>query len=109
MPRPLAIRRDIRDKFEAAESPVQQQLLTVKSTLGLPVTLEIHWSLLWPDLEANSTEKADFVPYIIAYASSLLDLLNAKLEDESTPWADEFLELLTKPQCLRISIQVREV
>lgn len=100
------MRRDIRDKFDAVDTPIQQLISALKSTLGLPVRLDIDWLMLWTEHESRFADKAAFVPYILPYVFALLGALNAKLEDEDSPWTDEFLERLKKPQNLRLGLQV---
>lgn len=106
MPRPLVVRRDIRDKFDAPDTPIQQLLLTLKSALGIPVRLDINWLLLWSDHESRFADKAAFVPYIIPYVFALLGALNVKLEEDESSWTEELLEVLKHSQNLRLGLQV---
>lgn len=106
---PLVVKRDVRDKFDAADTQVQQHVLALKDTLGLPVHLEVNWSFLWSEFEQRSVDKAAFVPYIVPYVDTLLDALMEKLEEDTSPWTEKFLELLTECQGLRIDLQVQLV
>lgn len=106
LPRPLIVKRDVRDKFDANDSPIQQQLVTLKETLGLPVRLDVNWSLLWAEYERGSVDKAAFVPYIIPHVDALLSALSEKLDEDNSSWTDKFLELLTQSQELRLDLQV---
>lgn len=100
------IKRDVRDKFDAADTQIQRQLRTLKDSLGLPVHLDVDWSLLWAENE-QTIDKTAFVPYIIPYVDTLLDALIEKLKEETSSWTEKFLELLTECHGLRLDLQVR--
>lgn len=101
------MKRDVRDKFDSADSQIQQQLSSLRDTLGLSVGLDVYWSILWAEYEQSFVDKSTFVPYVVSHVVVLLDALNTKLDEDASSWADELLEHISQRQKLRLSLQVR--
>ena len=106
--RPLKIRTDIRDHFEAPTCVVQQAFKTLESIIGLKVSCNPEWDMLWTELEPKFPDKATFVPNITGVIAAWCEVLGARLEDDKfTGWTEDLLAKLETVRSVKVHVQVR--
>ncbi|RMZ86777.1 hypothetical protein DV736_g5995, partial [Chaetothyriales sp. CBS 134916] len=104
--RPTVIRRDVRDKFDSTEGPLQERLKYLKDTIGYPVRFIIDWALLWNECEPNFADKSTFVPNVLSQLTSFCDALASQVNDESSSWTEQLLEKIESVREIRVNVQV---
>jgi hypothetical protein len=105
--RPLRLRKDIRDKWDKDDSPLQVQFVALQAILGLQATIQVDWEDLWAALEAGYPDKDVFVSSISSIVKMFMDCLMVKLEDsENEAWTEKFLEEVMTDGRLLIAIGV---
>jgi hypothetical protein len=100
------IRRDIRDKFDSANSAVQQKQKSLKDVIGYAVDCVVDWAMLWTECASHFEDKSTFVPYITSAITAFCDDLMTKLEDEDSPWTEQLLEKIEQAQAVKMIVQV---
>ena len=105
--RPLKIRTDIRDQFEAPTCAVQNAFKTLEGIIGLKVSCNLEWDMLWTELEPKFLDRATFVPNVAGVIAAWCETLGTRLEDDR--FTDETEDLLGKVESVRsvkIHVQV---
>ncbi|MCJ1247058.1 hypothetical protein MMC30_004269 [Trapelia coarctata] len=92
---PLQFRVAIRDSWENADSPIQKALKELGDEIGIPISIQFQWPMLWDQLGKHFPDKSIFVPTINSLISAWQQALKAKLDEEDdTDWSEEFLEAI---------------
>ena len=104
----MKIKVGVRDLWDSSESEVKKEFASVKSVLGLDVSAEPQWQLLWTELKDNFKEQDQFVPNIAgataAWARALKNICDM---DENEEWVDELLERCKSAgSMLRLELEV---
>ena len=75
--------------------------------IGIPVSIQFQWPMLWAQLEKRFPDKTVFVPAINSLISAWQQALKAKLEEEDdTAWSDQFLEAIMGQSSLTVRVEV---
>lgn len=105
--RPLKIRTDIRDQFEAPTCAVQKAFKTLEGIIGLKVSCNLEWEMLWTELEPRFPDKATFVPNVAGVIAAWCEALGARLEDDRfANWTEDLLGKLESVRSVKIHVQV---
>jgi hypothetical protein len=108
--RPLKVRVDIRDLWDAPGAAVGKSVDSLYKTLGHKIIPEVEWPALWTDLADRFPEKEGFVPAVVAASTAWYERLLARLENSVySKWTDELLETLSeasKRRAPKLHIQV---
>jgi hypothetical protein len=105
----LKVKVNVRDLWDSPESEVKKEFASLKSVLGLDVSAEPQWQLLWTELKAHFKEPEQFVPNIAsataAWARALKNICDM---DENEDWVEELLERVKSAgSMLRLELEVR--
>ena len=79
----------------------------LSDVIGIPVTIQWEWSMIWSQLENFFPDKTIFVPTINSIISVWQSSLQTKLEDKDEEgWSDKFLEEVKGKQALVVRPEV---
>lgn len=103
----MKIRSDIRDHFEAPTCVLQNAFKTLESIVGLKVSCNPEWNMLWAELEPKFPDKNIFVPNITGVIAAWCEVLGARLEDDKvTEWTEDLIGKLESVRSVKIHVQV---
>lgn len=105
--RPLKIRSDVRDEFEAPTCAVQKAFKTLEGIVGLKVSCNLEWDMLWTELEPKFPDKGTFVPNVAGVISAWCEALGARLEDDKfAEWTEDLVGKLESGRSIKLNVQV---
>ena len=105
--RPLQFRVAIRDSWENAESPIQKALKELGDEIGIPISIQLQWPMLWDQLGKHFPDKSVFVPTVTDLVSAWRQVMKTKLDEEDdTAWSEEFLEAIKGQSSLVVRVEV---
>ena len=105
--RPLRIRSDIRDQFQAPTCAIQKSFKTLEGVVGLKVSCNLEWEMLWTELKPKFPDKATFVPSIATVISAWCDVLSTRLEDvKFAEWTEELIGKLESVRSIKLNMHV---
>ena len=86
---------------------MQKAMKELSDIIGIPVTIQWEWSMIWSQLENSFPDKTIFVPTMNSVISAWQSSLKTKLEDEHDEgWSDRFLEEVKGQQALVVRPEV---
>jgi len=95
--RPLKIRADIRDLWISPNSPLQELISLLTSTLGHKIEAQVQWSSLYNALKSVYEEKSKFVPAVAQVTIAFYGRLLSRIENEAnSEWTEQLLTEMAK-------------
>ena len=86
---------------------MEKAVKELSDVIGIPVTIQWEWSMIWSQLENFFPDKTIFVPTINSIISVWQSSLQTKLEDKDEEgWSDRFLEEVKGKQALVVRPEV---
>ena len=84
---------DLRDLWERADCPPQKSIADLRDLLGLPVTIQVDFTILWSEIQKYYPDQSTFVPSITAVVKAWTDCLARRLADDANAtWTEQLLE-----------------
>lgn len=84
---------DLREIWEKADSPPQKSIAALRDLLGLPVAIQLDFTILWSELQKYYPDQNTFVPSITAVVETWTDCLARRLADDANAaWTEQLLE-----------------
>ena len=106
--RPIKIRVDIRDHFEAPACAVQKEFKALEDVVGLKVKCNLEWDMLWAELNTSFPDKATFVPNVTGVIAAWCNVLANRLEDDKfTSWTEDLVGKVEAAGAVKLQVQVR--
>lgn len=108
MSRPIKIRRDLRDRWETADSPAQKSIAQLKDVLGLQVRVDFEVQMLWAELQKFFPDTETFIPTVAGVIQDWMECVRQRLEDDANAdWTETFLEYVGSGRGgLKLTVQV---
>ena len=105
---PLQIKVDIRDQFNAPTCAVKKAFGTLEDIIGLKISCNIEWDLLWNALEASFPDKTIFVPNVAGVLEAWCNVLSTRLEDDKfEAWTEDLINKIESTGAVKLIVQVR--
>jgi len=99
---------DIRDQFESPTCAVRKSIETLEGVIGLKVTCNPEWDMLWAELATSFPDKGTFIPSITGVIMAWCNVLATRLEDDKfASWTEDFLSKLESAGQVKLQVQVR--
>ena len=94
---PLKIRMDIRDLWNHTQSPLQQAITNLTTTLGHKIVPQVQWPNVWEETKQAMPDPADFIPAMVTYTTAWYDQMNWRLENDAfADWTEQLLSALSQ-------------
>ncbi|TAQ88744.1 hypothetical protein B7494_g2926 [Chlorociboria aeruginascens] len=104
---PLKLRVAIRDNWDSPSCAIQISIKNLSQLLGLPVSINIDWPMVWYALEKSYPDVETVLPSITRTVQSSLETIQGFLEqDGMETWSDNFLDVMASHgHMLKLGIQ----
>ncbi|KAI0542510.1 hypothetical protein GGR58DRAFT_452633 [Xylaria digitata] len=90
---PIKVQVGIRDSWDNQDVPVQKAIKNLKEVIGVGVSVNPEWPLLFTELDSFYPDKATLVPSVAAAVEAFCTALTTFADDEANgEWADTLLE-----------------
>ncbi|KAI0547779.1 hypothetical protein F4679DRAFT_597447 [Xylaria curta] len=90
---PIKVQIGIRDSWDNEDAPVQKAIRNLKEVIGVRVTVNPEWPLLYAELGDFHPDKATLAPSVATAVETCCTALSALADDEANAeWADTLLE-----------------
>jgi hypothetical protein len=79
----------------------------LEGIIGLKVSCNLEWDMLWTELEPKFPDKATFVPNVAGVIAAWCETLGARLEDDRfANWTEDLLGKLESVRSVKLHVQV---
>lgn len=87
---------------------MQKGFKALEDIIGLKVSCNPEWDMLWTELGTKFPDKATFVPNIAGVITAWCEVLGSRLDgDQFAQWSEGLVGRLESVRCVKLHVQVR--
>jgi hypothetical protein len=86
---------------------VQKAFKTLEGIIGLKISCDLEWDMLWTELGPKFPDKATFVPNVAGVIAAWCEVLGTRLEDDGfAEWTEDLIGKLQSGRSVKLHVQV---